>query len=152
MEKYTENAACVCERTGKSETVFSVPSVVVKIEAAAFAFDKNLERVVVACSVEEIGALCFDGCAALTSVVFPTNLDYVGELAFYGCKSLSSVTFTADGEWVLEKDYRKKILSVSDLNGDKEATANYFTGEYTLHTWSKNGRKETGDSGWTGFY
>lgn len=196
---YTKNGTTfVCYATGKSETEFSVPYEVERIEAGAFAFSKKLERITVSSSVSRIGGLCFEGCESLSSislsprisyiafgtfrgcvrlesiefppeleeiedsafegckllknVVFPASLECLGTLVFYGCTKLESVTFSKECEWVLQKENYKKILNSKGLNQDVKTTARYFTNDYALYAWLKNGAEEREDNLWTGFY
>ena len=51
----------------------------------------DIEKVVIADGVTNIGNFAFDICTSLTSVTIPNSVTSIGMDAFYGCKNLTSV-------------------------------------------------------------
>jgi hypothetical protein len=65
-----------------------------RISHNAYANRLDLERVEIACTVEEIGSFAFTGCSRLVSVKLPSSLCKIKAGAFYQCEHLRCVEFS----------------------------------------------------------
>ena len=68
--------------------VYTVPSTVTEIGTYAFAYNTNLESVIIAGQVEVLSDYAFTYCTALREITLPDGLEMIGECAFEGCESL----------------------------------------------------------------
>ncbi len=78
--------------SAKSETEYSVPSTVQKMDDWAFYHASNLESVTMPESVEYIGERAFSNCSAITEITIPKNVAEIGGGAFAWCGSLNEIT------------------------------------------------------------
>ncbi|MBQ9785350.1 MAG: leucine-rich repeat protein [Clostridia bacterium] len=99
---------------GKTETSFTVPSGVEKIDAYAFRSGK-LTSVTVADSVTDIAASAFYGCSSLTSINIPDGVASIGSSAFYGCSSLTSINIP-DGVTSIGSSAFKGCSGLTSIN------------------------------------
>ena len=78
---------------GKTDTSFTVPDGVIRINAYAFNSCEFLESITVSNSVTSVGDYAFFECMSLANVIFGNNsrLASIGDGAFYGCTSLESI-------------------------------------------------------------
>ena len=89
---YTKNVSTlICYAAAKTDTRFSVPETVTKIEEAAFEFATHLKSVSVPASVTEIGAKAFLGCYNLAEAELLGSLTEIGEKTFYNCFELTAI-------------------------------------------------------------
>jgi len=73
---------------------YVIPSSVVQIWEAAFAFCENLESITIPSSVTTIEEEAFINCESLTSLNIPSSVTSIGDVAFADCISLKSVTLS----------------------------------------------------------
>ena len=62
------------------------------LDSQAFYGCKNLVRVILPDTLNEIRDLAFGNCVSLESIVFPKSLINVGKSIFYGCKKLTNIS------------------------------------------------------------
>ncbi len=72
-----------------TETAFTVPASVTRIETQAFRASSLLTEVVIPDSVTHIGSAAFSACTALTEVTFGSGLQVIGASAFSACTSIT---------------------------------------------------------------
>lgn len=88
------------EKSGLS--LLDIPSNVTSIGESAFAYCKELEKVMNLGSIKKLNNGTFKGCVALKDVSLPNSLTYIGTEAFLNCSGLSEIIIpegvTAIGE------------------------------------------------------
>lgn len=75
---------------GKSQTSFTVPSGVEKIDSGAFGTAKLVE-IVLQDGVKTVGNAAFEDCSELESVSLPQSVTEMGNYAFSGCLSIEKI-------------------------------------------------------------
>ena len=75
----------------KTETSFTIPKSVKKIDDLAFYQCEFLENIIIPNSVTEIGKNAFYCCESLENINIPNSVTKIGERAFYCCESLESI-------------------------------------------------------------
>ena len=76
-----------------------IPEGCVKIGYRAFCGCKDLKKVVISKSVEEIGRSAFDGCVKLGGKIkIPNSCKLISDYAFWGCKRLKKVVISKSVE------------------------------------------------------
>ena len=78
----------------KTETSYSIPDSVTKIEERAFGHCHTLTSVTIPDSVTEIGCRTFIDCSSLISVTIPDFVKEIGDSAFKFCYSLTNVNIS----------------------------------------------------------
>lgn len=76
---------------GKQEISFNIPVSVEALSPWAFAYNKNLESLVLPKTITIIPQSLFEGCAALKSFNFTKSVTEIGERAFADCLGLTSI-------------------------------------------------------------
>lgn len=74
---------------------FTVADGTYGIAPCAFISCRNITKIVLPETVEEIGDYAFDGCSALTELTLPDGVTAIGEYAFSFCASLENVAVSA---------------------------------------------------------
>lgn len=129
-EKYDENSTCVilpCEIEGNPLTV---------IGAKAFLCCRQVEKLALPCTLEQVEDWAFAHMKGLKEIIFPAKKILFGKKVFLGCDSLQKVRLTCDGELLqgqyegmphflasvfrLALDNIQKQLSDLSLAGDME--------------------------------
>lgn len=102
----------------KSGTTFTVPSSVENIAEGAFAYNKNLETVVLPSALTEIDARVFCESKALKTVDL-SRVESVGVAAFKNCASLKNIN-AADDLVISEHSFYgcSSLYSAGDLSGN----------------------------------
>ena len=98
----------------KSDTSFTVPASVYRIDGGAFADCKNLVYVSLPETVDSMGWDIFENCTALTTVNIPSNLTEISSM-FNNCSSLQAVTLP-DGLISINNDTFKNCSSLQSIN------------------------------------
>lgn len=99
--------------SAKTETSYSVPSIVRTIGNTAFLDAANLKSVSIAAGVQKIGRNTFEGCIGLTSIFIPSTVTDIGSNAFKNCTSLTSFTVDPGNTAYTSKD---DVLLTYDLS------------------------------------
>ena len=76
---------------GKQEISFNIPVSIVALSPWAFAYNKNLESIVLPKTITIIPQSLFEGCAALKSFNFTKSVTEIGERAFADCIGITSI-------------------------------------------------------------
>lgn len=104
--------------SGKTDSSFTVPETVQKINHSAFSYNELIRSIIVPGSVESIDYYAFSNCKNLKSISFSEGLISLGNGVFSECSTLSSVTFPASfqklGNSVFEECYGLKELLVAE--------------------------------------
>jgi len=104
---------------GKTDSSFTIPDSVIRIQDSAFY-----------------------GCASLTNVTIPDSVTVIGQSAFARCKSLTGVTF-ATGSNITDANFgRDAFTEGSDAYGNTLKTA-YATGKAGTYTRASGGKEWT---------
>ena len=82
----------ICYPPCKTDTVFTIPNTVTRIDAYSFGYCSSLISVSIPDSVTYIDACAFISCTGLSSVVLPKFMTCIYSGAFSECTSLKSVT------------------------------------------------------------
>ena len=72
-----------------------IPCSVTNIGYQAFMYCSDLRQIEIPDSVEHIGAAAFAGCENLESIALPKNLNRIEDSTFYGCRNLSDLLIPA---------------------------------------------------------
>ena len=80
-----------------------LPDSVIELGYCAFQGSKNLTKVVLSNSLNNIPMYTFEGCTSLDSIVIPAQADY-DYGAFEGCESVTKV-YTTTSQWNRIKEY-----------------------------------------------
>ncbi|MGN1131323.1 MAG: fibronectin type III domain-containing protein [Ruminococcus sp.] len=78
---------------GKSDTEFTIPDNVERIDMYAFASSDNLVTVKIPNSVKEIDFNAFEKCTNLTEITIPGTVEEIHGFTFNGCKKLTKVVY-----------------------------------------------------------
>lgn len=65
-------------------------------------YRKQIQRIVMTGTIENIGYYAFEGCTELTEIVWPDGLKYINNYAFSDCTSLKKVTIPGQVEKIYE--------------------------------------------------
>jgi hypothetical protein len=76
----------------KTDTTFTIPNGITRIEDSAFFRCTNLTSVTIPNSVTSIGKQAFYNCWSFTSITIPNGVTSIGNSAFYNCADVTSVT------------------------------------------------------------
>lgn len=80
---------------GKTDTYYSMPNDVKKIDSYAFTGNPFIEKIKASDNVTEIGESAFESCLLLKSVNIPNGVETIGRQAFLQCDALESVTMSS---------------------------------------------------------
>jgi len=75
----------------KSDTSYTIPESVTRLEERCFSFAANLEQVTIGENVETIGNATFSDCSGMTHVTIPKSVKEIGYGPFASCSSLKSI-------------------------------------------------------------
>jgi hypothetical protein len=81
----------ICYPAGKTETSYTIPDSVTKIENGAFSDCSNLTSIEFPEGLISIGDYAFEDCEGLISIELPESLVSIGNFAFMGCSNLISI-------------------------------------------------------------
>ncbi len=102
------------------EKVYTVPEGVETIGRNAFQNARNIEKVILPCTVKKIETSAFDDCKNLLVIELPDSLVFIGAWAFHGCDLLSEISIPSNvieiGTYAFGSCERLKWISVSDNN------------------------------------
>lgn len=102
----------------KTDTSFTVPSSVTKIEDNAFYYCKKIREVVIGDNVTSIGDSAFEKCYSLTMLTIGKSVNYIGKYAFYWTFYYGgSVTFKNVNGWKCNG----KEFSADELSDNSKA-------------------------------
>ena len=87
-----DKTALIIYPAGKTDTLYTIPDYVTKIQGSAFLNCEKLQFITIPGSVTNIYGNTFRNCTALTSVTIPDSVSHIGDFAFYGCESLESIS------------------------------------------------------------
>lgn len=105
---------------GKTDTYFSIPNSVVKLNHSSFKRAKNLKTIYIPGSVKTIDRCVFEWCGNLSDVIMKGNVSSIGNFAFSKCTSLKNIYYYGTSEtW----DDIEVGLDNDDLTS---ATLHYF--------------------------
>mmetsp|Transcript_30542 Transcript_30542/g.67728 ORF Transcript_30542/g.67728 Transcript_30542/m.67728 type:complete len:414 (+) Transcript_30542:477-1718(+) len=97
------------------ERVIVAPSVT-EIGEHAFSGCSKLTSIEIPSSVTSVGAYAFDRCQSLTNVVIPDSFTEIGHFAFYGCSKLTSIAIPSSSVTEIGKyafDGCSKLTSIA---------------------------------------
>ena len=90
---YTADMAdLVAYPENKSDTEYTVPDSVTKINNNAFSFCNNLNKVTLSANLETIPDYTFAYNSTVVEVIVPANVKEIGFAAFYRCSALKKIT------------------------------------------------------------
>ena len=95
---------------------YSIDNNTKKIEACAFQYCGNLEKIVLSNKLEEIGASAFSGCKKLKKMVIPESVKNVEGYAFMDCEDLEEVVFEGKLEEIGYDVFLRSNPQISGLN------------------------------------
>lgn len=105
-----------------------IPSSVVSIGKAAFAWCENIARISLPENLRIIDEDAFADCSALASVEIPDSVTYIGASAFHACSSLASVRLPAVGTVGRRTfDFCVKLTKVTVPEGVEELSDGAFS-------------------------
>lgn len=78
-------------RRGNYNSEFTVPETVTKIDNLAFAYCKNLKKIIIPDTVIEIGDEAFANCSELIEVTLSKTIEKIGKGAFTNCTKLAKI-------------------------------------------------------------
>ena len=79
----------------KTNTTYTIPNSVVKIDYSAFRLSVNLRSITIPSNISSIGNGAFQGCSNLTSINLPQGVKSLGSGVFRGCSNLTSLTLNS---------------------------------------------------------
>lgn len=79
----------------KTNTTYTIPNSVVKIDYSAFSLSGNLRSITIPSNISSIGNGAFQGCSNLTSINLPQGVKSLGSGVFWGCSNLTSLTLNS---------------------------------------------------------
>lgn len=95
-----------------------IPSSVMSIEEAAFAFCDDLTNITILNGVTSIGSLAFANCEGLTSIKIPDSVTSIGNTAFAHCTGLTSIkisdSMNSIGDYAFEDCTGLKSITIPD--------------------------------------
>ena len=115
---------------GKSDSEYTIPGTVTRIEEDAFANCEHLTTVIIPNSVTTIEVFAFGHCTGLTSIKIPDSVEWLGMEAFRYCSNLESVTI-GNGLTILEDGVFEDCISLTSIqipNSITKITGGVFAG------------------------
>ncbi len=89
--------------TSLTQTSYTVPQGIKRIEESAFYVCEKLNRIVLPDSVTSIGSNAFRGCTGLERITLSPNITIIDTQAFWGCENLKEIVLpenlTTIGDW-----------------------------------------------------
>ena len=122
---------------GKTETTYTIPDGVTRIDFGVFANHSELTSVTMPSSMKSIGIAAFESCKGLTSITIPPGVTNIEDGAFWDCPRITDVYCYADPatlNWVGSNDFIYIIglskLTKCHVSADKldEYNAKWNTG------------------------
>ena len=112
-----DKTALVSYPRAKTDTEVVVDANVKAIYASAFAYNSQIQTVVLPEGLVEIQKQAFNNCTALQTINVPSTVQLVAEEAFRNCTSLASLTFTEGGNdlLIVEKNAFYATIALTDL-------------------------------------
>ena len=93
---------------GKTETTYTIPDGVTRIDFGVFANHSELTSVTMPSSMKSIGIAAFESCKGLTSITIPPGVTNIEDGAFWDCPRITDVYCYADPSalnWVGSNDF-----------------------------------------------
>jgi len=98
------NKALLCYPTGKTESAYTVPEGIKRIDDYAFCECYKLLSITLPQSLEYIGDGAFRKCSGLTTITIPEKVTTIGSNPFCECKALKEILFPENSNIFSIKD------------------------------------------------
>lgn len=118
---FTSDMTClVYYPIGRTDTSYTVPDGVKRIESYAFRQARSLEEIILPDTLESVGEEAFDACIALKKVVLPDGVSSLERWAYANCFALQYVylpkSFEKLGDGVFTNSTAIQTIEVSEEN------------------------------------